>query len=248
MTPDPCTEMQLLVQADVDGELSAAEAAAVVAHTETCAACAALHTRLIGLSRRIRDEASYRPAPATLREAVERTISPPRPARAAVRTRWRMIAPFGVGAALAASLMLILLPPQPDDVAAALVAGHIRALQPGHLMDVVSGDQHTVKPWFDGRIDFAPPVKDLAAVGFPLAGARLDYAANRPVAALVYKRRQHVIDLFVWPGDPSGNMGPPDRSGYNVIRWTQGGMVFWAVSDLGRPELLDFQQLWQQTR
>ena len=114
-------------------------------------------------------------------------------------------------------------------------------------MDVVSTDQHTVKPWFDGRLDFAPPVKDLKADGFPLAGARLDYLAGRPVAALVYQRRLHDIDLFVWPDAGHVTPGPAETSvsGYNAIHWNQDGMVFWAVSDLNSQELADFVMAWR---
>ena len=128
-----------------------------------------------------------------------------------------------------------------------VVAEHIRALQPGHLMDVVSTDQHTVKPWFDGRLDYAPPVQDFQAQGFPLAGARLDYLAGRPVAALVYQRRQHSIDLFVWPIGQQFDGGPAEgsRRGYNFVRWTRGGQAFWAVSDLNPAELGEFVRLWR---
>ena len=115
-------------------------------------------------------------------------------------------------------------------------------------MDVASTDEHTVKPWFDGRLDFAPPVKDLKTEGFPLTGGRLDYLAGRPVAALVYQRRQHTIDLFVWPDGSRLDRGTAEgsRNGYNFQRWSRGGMVFWAVSDLGAPELADFVRLWQE--
>jgi anti-sigma factor RsiW len=114
-------------------------------------------------------------------------------------------------------------------------------------MDVVSTDQHTVKPWFDGRLDFAPPVKDLRSLGFPLAGGRLDYLAGRPVAALVYQRDKHLIDLYVWPDDGRLARGPADgsRNGYDFKRWSQNGMVFWAVSDLNGAELSDFVRLWK---
>jgi anti-sigma factor RsiW len=155
--------------------------------------------------------------------------------------------PFGAGAAVAACLALLLLVPSAGGLPEAVVSDHIRALQPGHLMDVVSTDQHTVKPWFDGRLDFAPPVKDFKAEGFPLAGGRLDYLAERPVAALIYQRRQHLIDLYVWPDDGRPGHGPESgsRSGYNFMHWSDGGMSFWAVSDLGAGELEDFVRLWR---
>jgi anti-sigma factor RsiW len=125
------------------------------------------------------------------------------------------------------------------------VAAHIRALQPGHLMDVVSTDQHTVKPWFDGRLDYAPPVRDFAAQGFPLIGGRLDYVAGRPVAVLAYRRAKHLIDLFVWPG--TGPDASRTARGYNVVAWSQDGMAFRAVSDLNASELQDFAALWRAT-
>jgi anti-sigma factor RsiW len=243
---DPCAEMHLLVQADVDGELSPAEAARVGAHLQTCADCAALQAELAALSGSIRREASYFGAPASLRAQVAALAPKPQLARPAARPFWsawpdwvrgRAAAPFGAGFALAACLMLALLLPRGPGLPDEVVAGHIRALQPGHLMDVVSTDQHTVKPWFDGRLDFAPPVKDLKAQGFPLEGARLDYLAGRPAAVLVYGRRQHIIDVFVWP---EGGAAPPSstsRSGYNMVRWNEDGMAFWAVSDLNPKEL-----------
>jgi anti-sigma factor RsiW len=130
-----------------------------------------------------------------------------------------------------------------------IVTGHIRALQPGHLEDVQSSDQHTVKPWFDGRIDFAPPVKDLAAQRFPLIGGRLDYLAGRPVAALVYQRDKHIINLFVWAVAESSTVPSPEtteRHGYNLVHWTQNGMNFWAVSDLEANQLRDFMDDWRR--
>ena len=261
MTIGHCTEMQLLIQADVDGELTPAEAARVTTHLATCSACAELQLQLLALTSRFRREAPYEPASDALRAAVLDRLAATAPAalpgdhrvpwllrlRALIRPGLRITAPFGAGFALAAGLVLAIVLPSRDDLAGTLVAGHIRALQPGHLMDVASTDQHTVKPWFDGRLDFAPPVKDLKAAGFLLAGARLDYVANRPVAALVYQRRQHVIDLFVWPGNGTGGLNPDmtDRKGYNLLWWNRNGMTFWAVSDISPQELAEFARAWQ---
>jgi anti-sigma factor RsiW len=164
------------------------------------------------------------------------------------RSQWRFTATgFGAGVACAAALALLVLVPSQPSLVDAVVAGHIRALQPGHLEDVPSSDQHTVKPWFDGRIDFAPPVKDLAAERFPLRGGRLDYIGGRPVAALIYQHDKHLIDLFVWPAG-TGTAQPPEiaaRHGYNVVHWNDGGMALWAVSDLEANLLREFAEDWR---
>jgi anti-sigma factor RsiW len=144
---------------------------------------------------------------------------------------------------------LVISPAQPG-LLDEIVASHVRALQPGHLEDVISTDQHTVKPWFDGRIDFAPPVRDLAAKQFPLLGGRLDYLSDRPVAALIYGSDKHVIDLYVWPiakGEGNGKPMPQtaSRNGYNAVHWSEGGMDFWAVSDLEPAKLGDFVRAWR---
>jgi anti-sigma factor RsiW len=255
-TDDRCAEMRLKLQADLDGELEAGDASAVAAHTLTCPDCAAVQAELGALSTRLRTELSYHAAPARLRQAIEARIAPPaataqiiRPAR--FGRRFGFGASFGAGFALAACLALaIVLPRGGGEIADSVVASHIRALQPGHLMDVVSTDQHTVKPWFDGRLDFAPPVKDFATEGFPLVGGRLDYLDGRTVAALAYRRDKHIIDLYVWPGSatPIAAFGDGAHNGYNVEHWTQDGMVFWAVSDLEASQLADFARLWRATK
>jgi anti-sigma factor RsiW len=126
-----------------------------------------------------------------------------------------------------------------------MVASHIRSLQPGHLFDVQSTDQHTVKPWFDGKLDFAPPVVDLADHGFPLVGGRLDYVENRTVAVLVYGRKLHVINLFIWPASSGSTSPVPVQTvqGYNVFSWKKNGFEFRAVSDLNVEELREFVRL-----
>jgi anti-sigma factor RsiW len=156
---------------------------------------------------------------------------------------------FGLGVACAAVLAFLLITPvMPPGLTEQIIAGHVRALQPGHLQDVASEDRHTVKPWFDGKLDFAPPVKDLAAVRFPLTGGRLDYLDDRPVAALVYQRDKHVINLFVWPG--TGDVPPQTvkRQGYTIVHWSEGDMTFWAVSDLEPAHLTEFAADWRRSQ
>jgi anti-sigma factor RsiW len=262
MTDDPCAEMRLKLQADLDGELSPGEAASVAAHALSCPACAALQAELGGLSTRLRTELPYHAVPAALRQRIVasmavRAAQVPAPSPLSwIRRllggpseRLRMGTGFGAGFALAACLALLLvLPRAGGDTANAVVSSHIRALQPGHLIDVTSSDQHTVKPWFDGRLDYAPPVRDLAAEGFPLLGGRLDYLEGRPVAALAYGRAKHIINLYVWPlssgSAPLAWSGHED--GYNIERWSRDGMVFWAVSDVEAAQLHDFATLWQR--
>jgi len=127
-----------------------------------------------------------------------------------------------------------------------IVGGHVRALMGDHLFDVRSTDQHTVKPWFLGKLDFSPPVKDTASIGFPLIGGRLDYIAGRPVAALVYQRRQHTINVFVWPETQPAPAAAESLRGFQVRHWTRDQMAFWAVSDLNAAELDDFATALQQ--
>ncbi|MCW3474505.1 anti-sigma factor family protein [Limobrevibacterium gyesilva] len=245
--PPACEEMQLLIQADLDGELDAAATAVLAAHLRDCAGCAALQRELANLSGRLHAELRPEAAPASLRRALEARLAPAAaapPAPGGFRRRLAPLLSFGAGAAIAASLALML-PRTGADPDGELVAGHIRALQPGHLTDVASSDQHTVKPWFDGRIDYAPPVMDFVAQGFPLVGGRLDYIGGRPVAALVYRRDKHPIDLFVWPSQGSAEPVMDTRNGYNVLRWARDGMAFRAVSDLNAKELADFARLWQ---
>ena len=164
------------------------------------------------------------------------------------RTWWIGGGGFAAGLATGAlALLLWVAPAAPDGAAAELVSMHVRALQAGHLTDVAASDQHVVKPWFQGRLDFAPPVEDFAADGYPLAGGRLDYLAGRPVAALVYRRHQHVINLLVWPARDAADAPSAalrDAQGYHVVQWRDGAMRFAAVSDVNVAELQAFERLW----
>jgi len=254
MSDLPACDKVLLVQAELDGELDAAEAAALAAHRAECPICQAAAAD-IAVAREAMRADLYEPVPEDVRARVVAGLglAPPqrmvRPAPPRWRPWWNAGAGFGLGAACAAALAFLVLVPADSGVAEQIVAGHVRALQPGHLQDVESGDRHTVKPWFDGRIDFAPPVKDLAAERFPLKGGRLDYVAGRPVAALVYQRDKHIIDLFVWPASASGGAAVPEtaqRQGYNLVHWAQNGMNFWAVSDVEASQLREFAEDWQK--
>ncbi len=249
----------LLVQADHDGELDAAQAAALAAHIVDCRICSAAGETLQSV-RRTLHSASYHRAPAALRErislqvAVGSRIPSTQLAIPASTARdfpwWRQtLAGFGAGAAVAASLLLILLSPSQQALDEQVVAGHVRSLQPGHLEDIVSTDQHNVKPWFEGRVDFAPPVKDLAGSGFPLEGGRLDYLDRRTVAALVYGHGKHPINMFVWPAGPTAGHAETatEHNGYNVVHWQNDGMAFWVVSDLNMAELQTFVRAWRDS-
>ena len=152
-------------------------------------------------------------------------------------------ASFACGALLAVSVLTYRgAVPSEEQLEEQVVAGHVRSLMAGHLTDVASTDQHTVKPWFTGKLDYAPPVVDLAAEGFPLVGGRLDYLHGRPVAALIYRRRGHTINVFVLPArdGPPAAAAPAGHHGYQLARWDRAGMRFWAVSDIARDEMAKF--------
>jgi anti-sigma factor RsiW len=261
MTAAPDCDQVLLVQAELDGELDAAQAAALAAHRTGCPICQAA---AVGLerARALIGDGLYEAMPDDARARLLAQVASARqqqgmsdsPRRVLTTFRdwrargWWSFGSFGLGAACAAVLAFLVLAPGESSLADQIVASHIRALQPGHLADVASSDRHTVKPWFDGRVDFAPPVKDLAADRFPLEGGRLDYLARRPVAAMVYRRDRHVIDLFVWPADSGDGMpAVAQLQGYNVVHWTAGGMALWAVSDIEASQLREFAEAWRRS-
>ena len=244
---DDCGRL-LLLQAELDGELDAAQAAALAEHRAGCPVCRRNEALHAATQRALRGATYHRASPELLRAVTGRLGAGQAPPRRRLWMPWQGLAGFGAGAALAAVLLLTLLPAGRPAVVAALVDDHVRALQPGHLLDVVSTNQHTVKPWFDGRLDFAPPVRDLAGAGFPLLGGRLDYVHGRSAAVLVYSRGRHLVELFVWPA--SGAAAEPARAtldGYNVLHWTADGMSLTAVSDLDPAGLEEFVRDWRRT-
>lgn len=184
-----------------------------------------------------------RPANPTARGSAKRLAL-----RAWLALRWPPAA-AGFAAGLACALVMAPIAPHlslSDPLDADLVADHVHALQVGPLTEVVSTDRHTVKPWFQGRLDYAPPVFDLAADGFPLIGGRTERVRGNVVAALAYKSNRHVIDVFVWPSDLQAAPVHRVRRGFNVLHWSDGAMQYWAVSDLERAEMARFAQLWRE--
>lgn len=198
------------------------------------------------LRERIKGEATYHAAPPRLAARIMATLPEDTAIDARrVLPRWNA---WMLGSALSAAFALMLgvglfvtLPSVSDRLADEVVAGHVRSLMVDHAADVASSDKHTVKPWFSGKLDFSPPVIDLTAQGFALVGGRLDYLERRPVAALVYKNKQHIVNLFVWPSAGYASQRKIERQGFNLVSWAKGGMNFWAVSDLNADELGQFR-------
>jgi len=241
-----CARVHQVLDAYVDGELDPATVAELDEHLASCTACAALRAERLALGAEIRAAAAYHPAPPGLRAAIERSL--PRPERAASRRpSWAIAGALAAGAAvtgLAAGLFLGRLPPA-DPALDEVVASHVASLAPDRkLVDVASSDRHVVKPWFAGRSDFAPLVRDLSRDGFLLLGARFDHVGRRQAAAVVYKLRNHYINLFAWRG--SGDDAPVEFTtarGFAVATWAAGGVRFAAISDLEAGDLARFARL-----
>ena len=238
-----CDEARIMLHALLDGELDAGHAREVEAHIAGCAGCAAEFAAQREMHRVLADTNLRYVAPASLRSRIEASLPKPQPQP----TRRSVLRGFAMGSAvsaLAATGIVAVVLRQDDQqrILSEVVSAHLRSLQAGHLIDVVSTDQHTVKPWFNGKLDVAPPVIDLTAQGFTLVGGRLDYIDARAIGAVVYKRRQHVINLFV--AQTSSTEHRPAKTqtmqGFNCRRWGERGLNFWAVSDIGADELAEF--------
>jgi anti-sigma factor RsiW len=244
-----CQQAKPLIGPYADGELEAAAILELEKHIHDCPACALEWRNLQSLKKTLKQDALYFSAPTELRRRIKAELPSPRravPRQSLWNWNWLTTALSG---AFAVSLALLLAvtqkrPSSEQQVEQEIVSSHVRSLMGSHVLDVASTDQHTVKPWFNGKVDFSPPVKDLAAEGFPLTGGRLDYLGGRTVAALVFQRNKHIINLFVWPAKvPDSKPRPLKPSqGYHLIHWSDAGMNFWAVSDLNEKELMEFVQ------
>ncbi len=238
-----CDEAKILLHALIDGELDAGHAREVEDHVAGCASCAAELAAFREMSKAMADADLRYTAPSALRRRIEASL----PQEKAAPSRRAVLRGFAFGSAvsaIAATGIVAIVLRQDDEqrVMSDIVSAHLRSLQAGHLTDVISTDQHTVKPWFNGKIDVAPPVIDLTAQGFTLVGGRLDYADARPIGAVVYRRRQHVINLFVAQTSNLQQRAARTETfqGFNIRTWSDRGLNFWAVSDIGADELAEF--------
>ena len=239
-------EAMEVLPAYLDQELDVHDLMAVEQHLSICPACRSEYSELREVKEQLKEHAVYFKAPDHLAQRITTSL-PQGHANASESKGWNLNWRYS-GAVLAtllamvwSSALYLTLPSAQDKLVEELVSSHVRSLQVDHLSDVISSDRHTVKPWFNGKLDYSPPVSDLSSQGFPLEGGRLDYLNGRAVAVLVYRHNQHPINLYVWP-NPVSESGPKvqEHQGYHLIRWTIGGMEFWAVSDLATNELESF--------
>jgi anti-sigma factor RsiW len=272
-----CEQATELIGGYLDGELDAITNQEIEPHLRDCDKCAQAYETHGSLIRVIGNAAPYYKAPAELRERIQCSLREEiadKPARAVPRllvtrkqpepraalfgTPWNWLSLGGLGLAAAiifaaiifSNLAPMLRRPGADQfLATQLIASHVRSLMVNHLTDVASSDQHTVKPWLDAKLDFAPPVVDLASEGFPLIGGRLDYLDNRTVAALVYQRRKHFINVFVWPGEAAARPAlAMSHQGYQLLHWADPDFNYWAVSDVSANDLQTFKQQFEAQR
>ncbi len=264
-----CKEVINLMDGYLDSELDPVTSQNVELHLRGCPNCDRVYKAHGSLMRAIASASPYHNAPAGLRERIQaclreeiaeqpmRDLSQPaqrlypKP-KAQAKTvlvgtpwNWLALAAAIIFAAIIAFNLVPRLRPRADQLLATqLIASHVRSLMANHLTDVASSDQHTVKPWLDTKLDFAPAVPDLSNKGFPLVGGRLDYLDNRPVAALIYQRRKHFINLFVWPieSNTAKTTKTMSRQGYQLLHWADSDFNYWAVSDVNADDLQTFKQ------
>src|SRR5438876_1444320 len=269
-----CEEATKLMDGYLDGELDPITSQAIEQHLRECHKCDQAYKTHGSIIRAIGHATPYFKASAELRERIQSSLRDettehavrngvrgaqvlshkrqPEPRSILLETPWNWLglaAAIIFGAIIALNVVPRAQRPEADQfLATQLIASHARSLMANHLTDVASSDQDTVKPWLDAKLDFAPAVVDLSEKGFPLIGGRLDYLDNRPVAALIYQRRQHFLNLFVWPLGPgrAGSTKAMTRQGYQLLHWVDSDLNYWAVSDINEKELQQFKQLFEE--
>ncbi len=245
-----CKESQSLMAAYVDDELDSSSAIRYAAHLAECPTCTDAYRLLLELHNAIKTNGIRYMAPGHLRHRIQTALPRTAPRRKKLRQLpWAWIN-LGIATACAFAFALtfslyVAVPSEQERAVQEVIASHARSLMVNHLADVASTDQHTVKPWFSDKLDFSPTVYDFTQEGFTLIGGRLDYLNQRPVAALAYRHRKHVLNLFVWPDKIHSNVPPQTtfRQGYQLIHWTQAGMRYWLISDMNAQDLGEFKRL-----
>ena len=242
-----CEEAEILLHALIDGELDAGHAREVEEHVAGCPHCAAALKDYREMSKAIAEAGVHYKAPPELRRRIEAALPQPQAQVVQMPSRRSVLRGFAMGSAVSAIaatglVAIVLRNDDAERIQSEVVSAHLRSLQAGHLTDVISTDQHTVKPWFNGKLDVSPPVIDLTSQGFTLIGGRLDYVDARPIGSVVYRRRQHVINLFVAQTSSTERRSAriDTLQGFNIRHWTDRGLNYWAVSDLAKDELADF--------
>ncbi len=249
-----CEDSKAFLHPYLDDQLGVGDNLRVQQHIAGCEDCRHAQEEQLALRSLVRDPGLYAEVPAefaariqgALRQAAAQEEAAARPKRFNFFGSLRLVPAIAMALAVltVAGLFTVnrLRSSHEQLMADAALASHIRSLQAGHLIDVESSDRHTVKPWFHGQLDFAPPVPDLSDLGWALIGGRLDYMDGRPVAALVYQRRKHNINVFLWPsqGSPSSEIQHQDAQGYQILHWTGTDMTYWVVSDMNQAELTEF--------
>lgn len=244
-----CAQIQSYIECYADGELDPVTSVGVEKHLHECATCARTLEELNAFRLLVKSSAPYHRAPDGLANAMRARIGLNSDAAQSRAHWWQWLRPVALVASTAVITWFTALqvqgPSKDEALVKEIVASHARSTLTGHLTNVASSERHVVKPWLSSKLDFSPPVFDLTAEGFPLIGGRLDYVDGRAVSALVYRRRQHVINLFIWPadGETEATVAPAlSKQGYQVIHWTRGGMMFWVISDLNAGELKTFAE------
>lgn len=251
-----CNEVQRLIDAYVDRELDLTTSITIEQHLEICTNCRLIYQNRQTLQKALQSNIFYFRPSATAQKRILDVLKQAEPKRTGLieylstKRLWAGIAGIAAGLLFIIGLLWVWNSSTTinDKLVTDVLANHIRSLMVDHLTDVVSSDKHTVKPWFDGKLTYVPPVVDLAEKGFPLVGGRLDYLKNTPVAALVYRNDKHYINLFIWPTDEaitSVTQQHTIQQGYQLLHWTEDKMAYWAVSDLETDKLLTFETLFR---